>query len=663
MRLDLETCHAETDFAAGRDFDDSNLPTDWSQKLEAGIRAARDGKRSEARLLLLEVAADQPNNEEVWLRLASISEYPEELLVFLNNVLRVNPANERAANWARETESVLAGNFVARGVQSFEAGQADFARQCFRQAIALADDTEAAWLGLARTAEYEEERNGFLEKVLTVNPENETALNQLAASKKQLIERLLAKASAEAFAGDYVAAEDSLAEIFSHTTENADAWLVKAFLAASFDEKIECWQTVLEFDSENELARASTAYMRSLKARLISPLEKEVQEKLDAPAAVEDEFFSFEAEEIKAETATETVFDSTELYAAYCLPEPEDSDCLAMSADEIAVSFDDACDAAELPDYYEIGEEDSSINLDAAAEDLGTDYSFSDEETAEPQQEVFVENEEPEEVNFLANAETENRQSIEAEDATLKNSCPFCSRENEPKTFVCPSCMAVLTVSDLEMLLAHGDANREIVRQAVERMEAEKDSADLSADELKILGIGRINLKDFRKGFSYLREAVRLNPNDVVLSAQTNALAIRLAEIEAQESIHSSMPKNKTILVVDDSATVRKLISGKLEKSGHEVLCAVDGVDAMEKIGANVPDLILLDITMPRMDGYTVCKMIRTNEKTKDVPVVMISGKDGFFDKVRGRMAGTTGYITKPFGPETLMKTVESYIV
>ena len=116
-----------------------------------------------------------------------------------------------------------------------------------------------------------------------------------------------------------------------------------------------------------------------------------------------------------------------------------------------------------------------------------------------------------------------------------------------------------------------------------------------------------------------------------------------------------------TILVADDSATVRKLISGKLEKCGHTVVCAVDGVEALEKLEEIAPDLILLDINMPRMDGYQTCKLIRGNELTKDVPIVMISGKDGFFDKVRGRMAGTTGYITKPFGPETLMKTVETY--
>lgn len=83
----------------------------------------------------------------------------------------------------------------------------------------------------------------------------------------------------------------------------------------------------------------------------------------------------------------------------------------------------------------------------------------------------------------------------------------------------------------------------------------------------------------------------------------------------------------------------------------------------MATIETIVPDLVLLDIAMPRMDGYQVCKLIRSNEAVKDVPVVMISGKDGFFDKVRGRMAGTTGYITKPFGPETLMKALETYLI
>jgi len=180
---------------------------------------------------------------------------------------------------------------------------------------------------------------------------------------------------------------------------------------------------------------------------------------------------------------------------------------------------------------------------------------------------------------------------------------------------------------------------------------------------LKTLALGHINLKNLRQGILHLQAALRMNPNDVMLGSQVNSLKIRLHEIEQQESNQNSQTRGRKIMVIDDSATVRKLISSKLEKVGHEVICAVDGVDALEKINGIVPDLILLDINMPRMDGYQVCKIIRTEEATKDVPIVMISGNDGFFDKVRGRMSGTTGYITKPFGPEALMKTIESYII
>ncbi len=659
MRLDFETSAAETDFAVGDVFDDLIFSDDYSQKIRAGIEAARAGNRAEARLLLLGVADAEPDSEDAWLHLASVSEYPEELLGFLNNVLRVNPSNERAARWAKETESLLAANFVERGVRAAETNQTDFARQCFRQAIALEEENETAWLGLAQASEYEEERSAFMEKVLSFSPKNETALNALAAAREETCERLLARAVAESFAGDFVAAEDTLEEFFSQTTENADAWLLKAFLAASFDEKIECWERARNLNPENDLARAAVDYMRFLKLKLVSPLEKETREKVAALDAEESEFLADEA-------AAENVVDVANLYPDYSISELENLNDSATLALENADAFEDA-ETNEATDYYEIGEEDSSLDLTAAVDDeRENDYSFSTEESTESEQEFHAENSAPEEAEesaFSANLEDESENNDGENEPANLIACPFCSRENEALVFVCPSCLAVLTLSDLEMLLAHGDANREIVRQAVERMEAENDSADFGADELKFLGIGQINLKHFRQGFSYLQRAVQMNPNDVVLSAQTNALAIRLAEIEAQESIHSSMPKNKTILVVDDSATVRKLISGKLEKSGHEVLCAVDGMDALEKIEARVPDLILLDITMPRMDGYTVCKMLRTNEKTKDVPVVMISGKDGFFDKVRGRMAGTTGYITKPFGPETLMRTVENYIV
>ena len=240
--------------------------------------------------------------------------------------------------------------------------------------------------------------------------------------------------------------------------------------------------------------------------------------------------------------------------------------------------------------------------------------------------------------------------------------CPFCRAENPSQAFTCGQCLTTLTLSDLEMMLANSHADKVILRDAVKEMERTRESRPLDEKELTNMGIAHLNLRDFDSGYQYLHEASNLNPNNVVLASQVNSLLIRLDEIKRQEEVAGAMPKEKKILVVDDSPTVRKLIAGKLEKCGHEVYCAADGVEAIEQLDIVIPDLVLLDITMPRMDGYQVCKVIRGRESTKDIPVVMISGKDGFFDKVRGRMAGTTGYITKPFGPETLMKAVETYL-
>ncbi|GEM_PF-937977 len=122
------------------------------------------------------------------------------------------------------------------------------------------------------------------------------------------------------------------------------------------------------------------------------------------------------------------------------------------------------------------------------------------------------------------------------------------------------------------------------------------------------------------------------------------------------------MPSDqRTILVIDGSPTIQKIISIILEQRGYHVLIASDGMQAMAKLNETVPHLIFLDIDLPHLDGYQVCKIIKGNGLTRDIPVIMFSGRDGFFDKVRGRMAGATDYITKPFQPATLLQTVEKH--
>jgi len=117
----------------------------------------------------------------------------------------------------------------------------------------------------------------------------------------------------------------------------------------------------------------------------------------------------------------------------------------------------------------------------------------------------------------------------------------------------------------------------------------------------------------------------------------------------------------RTVLIVDDSPTVRKIVGLTLQRQGVQVLAAGGAIEALAKLDETVPDLILLDINMPNMDGYQLCKIVRANKTTRDVPVVMLSGRDGLFDKMRGRISGANDYITKPFEPAALIDALNKY--
>lgn len=112
------------------------------------------------------------------------------------------------------------------------------------------------------------------------------------------------------------------------------------------------------------------------------------------------------------------------------------------------------------------------------------------------------------------------------------------------------------------------------------------------------------------------------------------------------------------VLVIDDSNTIRRSAEIFLKQGGHEVMLAEDGFDALSKVNDYEPHLIFCDILMPRLDGYQTCAIIKRNAKFSRVPIVMLSSKDGVFDKARGRMVGSQDYLTKPFTKDQLLQTV-----
>jgi len=115
------------------------------------------------------------------------------------------------------------------------------------------------------------------------------------------------------------------------------------------------------------------------------------------------------------------------------------------------------------------------------------------------------------------------------------------------------------------------------------------------------------------------------------------------------------------VLVIDDSNTIRRSAEIFLKQGGYQVVLAEDGFDALAKVNDHEPHLIFCDILMPRLDGYQTCAIIKRNPKFAQVPVIMLSSKDGLFDKARGRMVGSEDYLTKPFTKDQLLQAVEQY--
>ncbi|HWV15341.1 MAG TPA: twitching motility response regulator PilG [Cellvibrio sp.] len=116
------------------------------------------------------------------------------------------------------------------------------------------------------------------------------------------------------------------------------------------------------------------------------------------------------------------------------------------------------------------------------------------------------------------------------------------------------------------------------------------------------------------------------------------------------------------VMVIDDSKTIRRTAETLLEKVGCTVITATDGFDALAKIADTRPDIIFVDIMMPRLDGYQTCSLIKNNSEFKLIPVIMLSSKDGLFDKAKGRIVGSDQYLTKPFSKSELLEAITTHV-
>jgi CheY-like chemotaxis protein len=241
--------------------------------------------------------------------------------------------------------------------------------------------------------------------------------------------------------------------------------------------------------------------------------------------------------------------------------------------------------------------------------------------------------------------------------------CPICQEEDTRRGNVCSACGANLNLLQLDAFWKRPPVEDRHLRQAFARYKTElADDPDFQAHYN--MGLVYLNARRHADALRYFQACLVLRPQELALRAQVEAFKSRGLPKEGPVPVTPAavgQGEQPCVLVVDDSPTIRKLVSLTLGKFGYVVLEAADGQRGLELAKEREPDLILLDINMPGMDGYQVCKAVKADQTTSKIPVIMLSGKDGFFDKVWGKMAGSTRYITKPFQPDVLVQVVDKY--
>ncbi|HEY3740422.1 MAG TPA: response regulator [Bryobacteraceae bacterium] len=222
--------------------------------------------------------------------------------------------------------------------------------------------------------------------------------------------------------------------------------------------------------------------------------------------------------------------------------------------------------------------------------------------------------------------------------------CPLCEAENIDGVNKCRRCGALQDIEDIWSLAENRGVDEALVVKG--------------ADKWLQRLIGGPN---FEAHLNVARAYLNLNRSAEAMIHLERACDMRATDRNLR-TVLETLRSRKLVLAVDDSPTVRRLISVSLERKGYRVVTAEDGMQAMVKLAEHMPNLVLLDITMPKMDGYEVCKIIKRNQLLKHIPVLMLSGKDGVFDKIKGRIAGAKDYISKPFDIAMLVHALERHL-
>jgi twitching motility two-component system response regulator PilG len=243
---------------------------------------------------------------------------------------------------------------------------------------------------------------------------------------------------------------------------------------------------------------------------------------------------------------------------------------------------------------------------------------------------------------------------------------------------MCPFCKSHLFIH-ANFFSSLGEADPDVLQAAIERY-MKVISREQNINAHYFLSIAHLNLEHWEDALNLFHKTVKLSPDKEIFTEQLRALVNHMAmgstsasfdqQITGESAktdsdkptIEDADQAKKKILVVEDSSTTRKVIAITLGQKGYDIIEARDGLEALSRLNEEKPDLILLDIILPKMDGYKILSIIKSNAVFKDIPVIMLTSRDGFMNKVKGKLSGSAAYLTKPFDPNVLVETIEEHI-
>lgn len=604
----------------------TSVPSDDMTLLREAAAFHKAGDKEKARALLVEAAVANPRNELVWLWHASLARTAAEAMTAVGKVLDINPYNQKALDWKVKLES----RFPA-SVSPSHNGHLNGAAHAV-ETVEQPAETHTA------TEEYAEEH---VEQKAAEQVVEEAATATEEAVAEEIVEQEVAQEAAEE-----VAEEETVVEAAAEQTETVEA--ISEYSSAAAEEYVETElqeQPANHGDDDALAALEAESSTESETIKSAADFWSEVETEEETEPVSEDAEVSEESEEqygdysatARALEALDQRVDDTKVV------EEDDDPIRRLLAERSGTPYQPYSDSDEdswssRHSSRDADEQDESSNDNATLLAMLTQDSVAAKSTVDWEETETETESEPEAV-----AEVETREQP-AKSPNTHWECVLCGQQSHRVESSCPACKSVVDLNRLPDMARNEDVDRVSLKRLISEWE-ERAELEPTAALCTKLALGYLNLRQSNSALPHLLQAARLDRGN-------EALAAALEQVS----------RRPLILVVDDSRTVQRMVLSTLEKELFRVQIAEDGLQALAKLNEETPSLILLDITMPRMDGYQVCKVITGNDAFKHIPVVMLSGKDGFFDKVRGRMVGAKDYITKPFEADSLVKSVRKRI-